>query len=100
MGPRELREVYAEPFAAAIRDAGLGAMMNSYASVDGLPCAGSYEILTTLLRDELGFSGVVVADYFSVAAMALEPTAGRVSSRPSSAGRRLLPPLPIPPKQA
>jgi beta-glucosidase len=67
LGPRELREVYAEPFAAAIREAGLVAMMNSYASVDGLPCAGSHEILTTLLRGELGFSGVVVADYFSVA---------------------------------
>ncbi|HEY0738502.1 MAG TPA: glycoside hydrolase family 3 N-terminal domain-containing protein [Herpetosiphonaceae bacterium] len=67
LGPRELREVYAEPFAAAIRDAGLAAIMNSYASLDGLPCAGSYAILTELLRDELGFTGAVVADYFSIA---------------------------------
>jgi beta-glucosidase len=67
LGPRELREVYAEPFAAAIRDAGLAAMMNSYASVDGVPCAGSHAILTGLLRDELGFAGAVVADYFSIA---------------------------------
>ncbi len=66
LGPRELREVYAEPFAAAIRDAGLAAIMNSYASVDGLPCAGSSAILTGLLRDELGFTGVVVADYNAV----------------------------------
>ncbi|MBK9181124.1 MAG: glycoside hydrolase family 3 C-terminal domain-containing protein [Acidimicrobiales bacterium] len=66
LGPRELREVYAEPFAAAIRDAGLASVMNSYSSVDGLPCAGAPEILTGLLRDELGFDGVVVADYFSV----------------------------------
>lgn len=66
LGPRELREVYAEPFAAAIRDAGLAAIMNSYASVDGLPCAGSRAILTELLRDELGFGGVVVADYWAV----------------------------------
>jgi beta-glucosidase len=67
LGPRELREVYAEPFAAAIREAGIAAMMNSYASIDGVPCAGSYAILTELLRDELGFAGAVVADYFSVA---------------------------------
>jgi beta-glucosidase len=67
LGPRELREVYAEPFAAAIREANLAAMMNSYASVDGLPCAGSHAILTGLLREELGFAGAVVADYFSVA---------------------------------
>jgi beta-glucosidase len=66
MGPRELREVYAEPFAAAIREAGLAAIMNSYASVDGLPCAGSPAILTDLLRGELGFQGAVVADYWSV----------------------------------
>jgi beta-glucosidase len=66
MGPRELREVYAEPFAAAIRDAGLAAIMNSYASVDGLPGAGSPAILTDLLRGELGFEGAVVAYYWSV----------------------------------
>jgi beta-glucosidase-like glycosyl hydrolase len=65
-GPRELREVYAEPFATVIRNAGLATMMNSYASIDGLPCAGSPGILTGLLRDELGFEGVVVADYSSV----------------------------------
>src|SRR5437660_3439428 len=67
VGPRQLREVFAEPFAAAVRDAGLASVMNSYSSVDGLPCAGSHAILTGLLRDELGFEGVVVADYFSVA---------------------------------
>ena len=66
LGPRELREVYAEPFAAVIRDAGVASVMNSYSSVDGIPCAGDASILTGLLRDELGFDGVVVADYFSV----------------------------------
>jgi beta-glucosidase len=66
LGPRELREVYAEPFAAAIRDAGLAVIMNSYGSIDGLPCAGSPAILDALLRGELGFDGVVAADYFSV----------------------------------
>ncbi|MDH3705927.1 MAG: glycoside hydrolase family 3 C-terminal domain-containing protein [Acidimicrobiia bacterium] len=66
LGPREVREVYAEPFAAAIREAGLASIMNSYSSIDGLPAAGSREVLTELLRDELGFDGVVVADYFAV----------------------------------
>jgi len=66
LGPRELREVFAEPFAAAIRDAGLASIMNSYASVDGLPCASSAAILDDLLRGVLGFDGVVVADYYSV----------------------------------
>jgi beta-glucosidase len=66
LGPRELREVYAEPFAMVIRNAGLATIMNSYSSVDGLPCAGSPAILTGLLREELGFTGAVVADYDSV----------------------------------
>ena len=66
LGPRELRDVYAAPFAAAISEAGLSGCMNSYSSIDGLPCAGAASILTGLLRDELGFDGVVVADYFAV----------------------------------
>ncbi|HYL53592.1 MAG TPA: glycoside hydrolase family 3 N-terminal domain-containing protein [Acidimicrobiia bacterium] len=63
LGPRELREVYAEPFRAAIAEAGLSTVMNSYSSVDGLPCGGSRAILHDLLRGELGFGGAVVADY-------------------------------------
>jgi beta-glucosidase len=63
LGPRELREVVAEPFRAAISEAGLATVMNSYASVDGLPCGGSKAILDDLLRGELGFTGTVVADY-------------------------------------
>ena len=58
--------MFAEPFAAAIRDAALGSIMSSYSCVDGLPGSGSAELLTRLLRDELGFDGMVVADYFSV----------------------------------
>lgn len=66
VGNRELREVYAEPFAAAIREAGLASIMNSYSSIDGMPVAASREMLTDLLRGELGFDGTVVADYFAV----------------------------------
>jgi beta-glucosidase len=87
MGPRELREVYAEPFAAAIREAGIASMMNSYSSVDGVPCAGSASILDHLLRDELGFDGVVVADYFSVALLVAHHN---VEADHGSAGARAL----------
>ena len=66
LGSRELREVFAEPFAAAVRDGAMASVMNSYASVDGLPCAGSALVLGELLRGELGFTGTVVADYFAV----------------------------------
>jgi beta-glucosidase len=82
VGARELREVYAEPFAAAIRHAGLGSVMSSYSCIDGLPGTGSDAILTRLLRDELGFDGMVVADYFSVS---LLMSYHRVAADPSEA---------------
>jgi beta-glucosidase len=65
IGPRELREVYARPFLAAIHEAGLRTVMNAYNEVDGLPCGGAAEILDDLLRGELGFDGLVAADYFT-----------------------------------
>lgn len=66
MGPRAVHEVYALPFEGAIRDAGLASVMNSYSEIDGVPVAASSEILTGLLRDQLGFRGCVVADYSAV----------------------------------
>ena len=66
IGPRELRETFAHPFAAAIREAGLGSVMNAYHELDGMPCGADEALLTDLLRDELGFEGVVVSDYFAV----------------------------------
>ena len=65
-GPRHLRDVLAAPFRAAINEAGAGGIMPSYNEVDGLALHGSRELLTDLLRDELGFEGVTVADYFGV----------------------------------
>jgi beta-glucosidase len=87
LGQRELREVYAEPFAAAIRDAGLASIMNSYSSVDGSPCAGSAAILNDLLRGELGFTGVTVADYFAVVQLMTEH---RVAGSHGEAGAKAL----------
>ncbi len=84
LGPRELREVYAAPFNAVIHNAGLATIMNSYASVDGLPCAGSPAILTGLLREELGFNGLVVADYGAISAL-MKPQ--RVAATPGDAAR-------------
>ncbi len=64
--PRELLEVYLHPFEAAVRTAGLRSVMNAYNELDGLPCGASHELLTGILRDEWGFDGYVVADYFAV----------------------------------
>jgi len=66
VGAREVYEVYARPFEAAIREAGLGSVMNSYSEIDGIPVGSSREILTDLLRNRMGFRGVVVSDYYTV----------------------------------
>ena len=66
LSPRELREMHIFPYEAAIREAKARSVMNAYHSIDGVPCAGSHELLTEILRGELGFEGVVVSDYFSI----------------------------------
>ena len=66
LGMRELWDTYLAPFQAAIRDAGLASMMNAYPQLDGEVVAASRRILTNLLRDKLGFDGLVVSDYEAV----------------------------------
>jgi beta-glucosidase len=67
---RELREVFLPPFEAAIARAGLASVMNAYHELDGVPCGASRELLTDVLRRQLGFDGLVVSDYFAVQMLA------------------------------
>jgi beta-glucosidase len=66
IGMRELHNVYMGPFQAAIRDANIATIMNTYPEVDGEVVAASRRILTELLREKLRFDGLVVSDYNSV----------------------------------
>ena len=66
MGRRELLDVVLPPFEAAVRQAGAGSVMNSYADVDGVPAVADAWLLTELLRDAWGFDGTVVSDYWAV----------------------------------
>ncbi len=66
LAPRELREVYLLPFEAAVKEAKLASVMNGYHELDGVPCGASKDLLTHMLRDEWGFDGIVVSDYFAV----------------------------------
>lgn len=63
---RELREVHAKPFQAAITEAGLMGVMNSYCSINREPITASKRIMTDLLRDEMKFDGILVSDYFAI----------------------------------
>ncbi|WP_413453124.1 glycoside hydrolase family 3 N-terminal domain-containing protein [Georgenia sp. 1P01AC] len=66
-GPREITDVLLPPFEMAVRDGGARSVMHAYTEIDGVPVAADPEILTRLLREEWGFDGTVVADYFGVA---------------------------------
>jgi beta-glucosidase len=64
---RELREIYVTPFKAAIQSAKVATVMNAYNEIDGIPAGSSKELLVDLLREELGFDGLLVSDYFTIA---------------------------------
>lgn len=59
---RQLREYFLTSFEEAIKHNALTLMVNS-GEVNGIPTHADYDLLTTLLRDELGFKGLVVTDW-------------------------------------
>jgi len=66
MGPRELADVVLVPFEMALRLGGARAVMASYVDIDGVPMSANAAMLTGLLREEYGFDGLVVSDYYAV----------------------------------
>ena len=62
---RQLREFFLPSFQGAI-DAGVRTIMANSGEVNGIPVHASHELLTDLLRTELGFRGVVVSDWEDV----------------------------------
>ena len=65
-GDRLLDEIYGKPFQAAIAEAKLKGIMPCYGSISGRPIHASKKYLTNLLREEMGFDGVVASDYSAV----------------------------------
>ncbi|MFL5727883.1 MAG: beta-glucosidase family protein [Cytophagaceae bacterium] len=63
-----LREFYLPSFKAAA-DAGVGTIMINSGELNGIPVHASHEILTKLLRNELGFKGVAVTDWMDIIAL-------------------------------
>jgi beta-glucosidase len=63
---RHLRETFLYPFQRAIRDAGAMSVMASYNEIDGVPSHASTWLLRDVLREEWGFDGTVVSDYYAI----------------------------------
>ncbi|SOD66794.1 beta-xylosidase [Streptomyces zhaozhouensis] len=66
MGPREVADVLLPPFEMALREGGARSVMAAYNDIDGVPASADEALLVGLLREEWGFEGTVVSDYFGV----------------------------------
>ena len=106
-GPRQLLDTEIYPFRHVIRETNPSSVMPAFNEIDGLPCHVNPWLLTDILRKDLGFEGLVVADYQGIdrvrayqkigssdadaARMALE--AGLQLELPNPFGYKLLPEL-------
>lgn len=64
--PRIFKDEILKPFEAAIKEASALGIMASHCEIDGVPAHGNKWLLSDLLRDELGFKGIVVSDYYDI----------------------------------
>jgi len=60
-----LRRIHLPGYIAAIR-AGVGSIMPSYSSWNGVKCSASKRLLTEILKQELGFEGFLISDYNAI----------------------------------
>jgi beta-glucosidase len=62
--PRAMREIYLPPFRAAVEEADAFGVMAAYNKVAGQWCAENDMLLNKILRDDWGFAGMVISDWY------------------------------------
>lgn len=75
---RALREIYLKGFEMAVKEGGALSVMTSYNAVNGHWAASNYDLNTTILRKEWGYTGIVMTDWW---ACMNHPAHGGESSR-------------------
>lgn len=68
MSRNRMYNEYFQPYKAAVK-AGVGSIMSSFNTIDGIPATANKWLLTDVLRNEWGFDGFVVTDYNSIGEM-------------------------------
>ncbi len=90
---RTLREIYLVPFEAVVKEAGAWGVMSAYNRLNGTYCSEHEWLLTTVLRDEWGFDGFVISDWFGTHSTGPAANAGLDLEMPGPAqwfGRKLV----------
>ena len=63
LSERALREIYLKPFEIAVSGGFVKSIMTSYNRINGIHTSGSYDLTTTILRDDWGYDGFVMTDW-------------------------------------
>ena len=63
---RVIREYFLKPFEAAVKEGHVQNVMASYNEIDGIPSHSNKHLLDEILRQEWGFDGLLVSDYFGI----------------------------------
>ena len=63
LSERALREIYLKPFEIAVKGGSVKAIMTSYNRINGIHTSGSYDLTTTILRDDWGYDSFVMTDW-------------------------------------
>ena len=65
LSERAIREIYARPFEIAIKEGGVKSIMTAYNAVNGYHAASNYDLTKTMLRDDWGYDGFVMTDWWA-----------------------------------